>query len=142
MADNTKDLIAEYESGRPNDPIAEYENAALKMVLDERENAIVIRPTGRLTMGGAASSFRDQVRTLLKRQELKKIVVDLSNVSYIDSTGLAELVSAYTVSRNAGIELVLAGLQKKAQDLMQITKLYTVWKIFPNAEDALFAPEH
>ena len=142
MADNTKDLITEYESARPKDPIAEYENATLKMALDERGSAIVVRLAGRITSGESARLFRERIRGLIGRQGLKKIVVDLSHVMYIDSTGLAELVSAFTESRNAGIELVLAGLTRKVHDLMQITKLYAIWNIFPTAEDALSAPEH
>ena len=142
MADYTKDLIAEYESDRPKDPVAEYENAKLKIKIEEREGAVVIRPVGNVTLGGSASFLRDQVQQLLKRQGLKKIVVDMSNVSYMDSTGLAELVSASTTAKNAGIELVLASLSKKMHDLLTITKLYMIWKIFPTNEDALLAQEH
>jgi anti-sigma B factor antagonist len=109
--------------------------------LDDRGSAFVIRLSGRLTMGGSSSMFRDHIRALIGKPGLKKIVVDLSGVQYIDSTGLAELVSAFTTSKYAGIDLVLAGLQKKVQDLMQITKLYTIWQIFPTAEDALSVAE-
>jgi anti-sigma B factor antagonist len=139
MAEDAKDLITEYENARPKDPIAEYEGSALKVKLDDRGSAVVLRLDGRLTMGGASILFGDIVRDLRGKAGLKKIVVDLSGVTYIDSTGIAELVSAFTRSKNAGIELVLAGLQKKVQDLMQITKLYTIWNIFPTAEDALSA---
>ena len=60
----------------------------------------------------------------------KKILLNLSEVSYIDSSGIGELVSGYTTVSNAGGKLKLLGLTKRVQDLLQITKLYTVFEVF------------
>ena len=142
MADKDKDLAPKFEvAENAKDIIARYETAGLKVTVDDRGASVVVRLAGRMTLGESTSLFRYQIRELLARPGAKKIIVDLSGVTYVDSTGLAELVSAYTVSRNAGVDLVLASLQKKVHDLMQLTKLFTVFNVYPTAEDALSAHE-
>ena len=70
----------------------------------------------------------DQVKDLLAKGQ-KKILLNLGDVNYIDSSGIGELVSAYTTVRNQGGELKLLNLTKKVHDLLQITKLYTVFDV-------------
>ncbi len=72
--------------------------------------------------------MRDAIRDLLNKGE-KHILLNLGDVSYLDSSGLGELVSAYTSVKNAGGELKLLNLTKKVHDLLQITKLYTVFDV-------------
>ena len=72
--------------------------------------------------------LRDQVKDLLTKGQ-KKILLNLGDVNYIDSSGIGELVSAYTTVRNQGGELKLLNLTKKVHDLLQITKLYTVFDV-------------
>ena len=76
----------------------------------------------------AASSCKDAVRDLLSKGQ-KKILLNLGDVNYIDSSGIGELVSAFTTVRNQGGELKLLNLTKKVHDLLQITKLYTVFDV-------------
>ena len=69
----------------------------------------------------------------------RSVLVDMSGVSYIDSSGLGELVSSYTTAANQGGKVKLLNLQKKVQDLLQITKLYTVFDTFENEADAVLS---
>jgi anti-sigma B factor antagonist len=72
--------------------------------------------------------LRDTIRDSVG-QGIKKILLNLGDVTYIDSSGIGELVSAYTTVRNQGGELKLLNLTKKVHDLLQITKLYTVFDV-------------
>ena len=84
--------------------------------------------SGRITLGEGSVQLRDAVRDLLAKGS-KKILLNLADVNYIDSSGIGELVSAYTTVRNQGGDLKLLNLTKKVHDLLQITKLYTVFDI-------------
>ena len=88
----------------------------------------VVDMSGRITLGEGSVVLRETVRDLLSKGE-KKILLNLGNVTYIDSSGIGELVSAFTSVRNQGGELKLLNLTKKVHDLLQITKLYTVFDI-------------
>jgi anti-sigma B factor antagonist len=88
----------------------------------------VVDMSGRITLGEGSVILRDTIRDLLGKGE-KKILLNLGNVTYIDSSGIGELVSAFTSVRNQGGELKLLNLTKKVHDLLQITKLYTVFDI-------------
>ena len=84
--------------------------------------------SGRITLGEGSAVLRDTVRELIRKGQ-KKILLNLAEVSYIDSSGIGELVSAYTSLRNQAGDLKLLNLTKKVHDLLQITKLYTVFDI-------------
>jgi anti-sigma B factor antagonist len=84
--------------------------------------------SGRITLGEGSVILRDTIRDLLGKAQ-KKILLNLGDVTYIDSSGIGELVSAFTSVRNQGGELKLLHLTKKVHDLLQITKLYTVFDI-------------
>jgi anti-sigma B factor antagonist len=88
----------------------------------------VIDAAGRITLGEGASAFRDLIRDLSAKGD-KKLVLNLSEVSYIDSSGIGELVSGFTTVTNHGGQLKLVGLSKRVKDLLQITKLYTVFEV-------------
>jgi len=88
----------------------------------------VLDLSGRITLGEGSVILRDTIRELIGRGQ-KKILLNLGDVSYIDSSGIGELVSAFTTVRNQGGELKLLNLTKKVHDLLQITKLYTVFDV-------------
>jgi anti-sigma B factor antagonist len=88
----------------------------------------VVDMSGRITLGEGSVVLREAVKDLLAKGQ-KKILLNLGDVTYIDSSGIGELVSAFTSVRNQGGELKLLNLTKKVHDLLQITKLYTVFDI-------------
>jgi len=95
-----------------------------------RENAgvAVVDFSGRITLGEGSALLRDTIRQLTGRGH-KKILLNLADVDYIDSAGIGELVSGYTTVRNASGELKLLNLTKRVSDLLQITRLYTVFDV-------------
>ncbi len=88
----------------------------------------VVDMSGRITLGEGSVILRDTIRDLVGKGQ-KKILLNLGDVTYIDSSGIGELVSAFTAVRREGGELKLLNLTKKVHDLLQITKLYTVFDI-------------
>jgi len=96
----------------------------------------VIDAVGRITLGEGSSTFREIVKDLVNKGN-KKILLNLAEVSYIDSSGIGELVSGFTSVSNAGGSLKLLKLTKRIQDLLQITKLYTVFEVFDDEAKAL-----
>ncbi len=88
----------------------------------------VVDLSGRITLGEGSVVLRDTVRDLVAKGQ-KKILLNLGDVTYIDSSGIGELVSAFTTVRNQGGDLKLLKLTKKVHDLLQITKLYTVFDV-------------
>jgi len=96
----------------------------------------VVDATGRITLGEGASVFRDTIRDLAAKGN-KKILINLSDVSYIDSSGIGEMVSSFTTVTNHGGQLKLLGLTKRVKDLLQITKLYTVFEVFEDEPSAI-----
>jgi len=88
----------------------------------------IVDINGRITLGEETGKLRDTVRQLIAADK-KKIVLNLAKVDYIDSSGVGELVSGYTAVKNAGGELKLLSLTKKVQDVVNVTKLYTVFDI-------------
>src|SRR5437763_6372315 len=99
---------------------------------------MIVDLSGRITLGEGSVIWRETVRDLLGKGN-KKILLNLGDVSYIDSSGIGELVSAYTTVRKEGGELKLLNLTKKVHDLLQITKLYTVFDIKDDEATAIKA---
>lgn len=95
-----------------------------------RENGgvSIVDFSGRITLGEASAMVRTIVKQLADSGQ-KKILLNLGDVDYIDSAGIGELVSAFTTVRNAGGELKLLNLTKRVVDLLQITRLYTVFDV-------------
>lgn len=102
------------------------------------DGVIIVDLSGRITLGEGSVVLRDTVKDL-STQGNKKILLNLGNVTYIDSSGIGELVSAFTSVRNAGGDLKLLNLTKKVHDLLQITKLYTVFDILDDETSAVSA---
>jgi anti-sigma B factor antagonist len=84
--------------------------------------------SGKITLGEGSATLRKTIRDLTEGGE-KKILLSLYDVDYIDSSGIGELVSAYTTVRNAGGELKLLHLTKRVHDILQITRLFTVFDV-------------
>ncbi|WP_419806975.1 STAS domain-containing protein [Terriglobus sp.] len=101
---------------------------SMKVSTRQVDGVTILDLSGRITLGEGSVTLRDAIRDLINKGE-KHMLVNLGDVSYIDSSGLGELVSAYTSVKNAGGELKLLNLTKKVHDLLQITKLYTVFDV-------------
>ena len=101
---------------------------SMKVSTRQVDGVVVMDMSGRITLGEGSVVLRDAVRELLSKGN-KKILANLAEVNYIDSSGIGELVSAFTTVKNQGGELKLLNLTKKVHDLLQITKLYTVFDI-------------
>jgi len=96
----------------------------------------VIDVSGRITLGEGSSVIRDEMHALTDRG-IKKVLLNLGDVTYIDSSGIGELVSGYTTMTNAGGTLKLLNLTKRVKDLLQITKLYTVFDVYEDEAHAV-----
>jgi anti-sigma B factor antagonist len=92
--------------------------------------------SGKITLGEGTMAVRNTVRDILKNNG-KKIILNLADVNYIDSSGIGELVSTYTTVTNNGGQLKLLSLTKKIHELLQITKLLTVFQVFNSEAEAL-----
>ncbi len=95
---------------------------------------MVVDCSGRLMFGEESASLRETVKKALA--QTPKVVLNLYEVNYIDSGGLGTLVSLYTSARNAGGAVKLARLSQRVGDLLQITKLLTIFEVFDNEEAA------
>ncbi|HEY0795491.1 MAG TPA: STAS domain-containing protein [Acidisarcina sp.] len=109
---------------------------SLKLSTRQVDGITVLDLSGRITLGDGSVKLRDAVRDLLTKSS-KLILLNLGDVNYIDSSGIGELVSAYTAVRNQGGELKLLNLTKKVHDLLQITKLYTVFDVKDDEASAI-----
>ena len=98
----------------------------------------VVDVAGRITLGEGSSALRDLIRDMVGKGQ-KKILLNLGDVSYIDSSGIGELVSGYTTVTNSGGDLKLLNLNKRVKDLLQITKLYTVFDVHEDEASAIRA---
>lgn len=96
----------------------------------------VVDAVGRITLGEGASTLRDTIRDLAAGGH-KKLLLNLAEISYIDSSGIGELVSGFTTLANQGGAVKLLKLTKRVQDLLQITKLYTVFEVFDDEAKAV-----
>jgi anti-sigma B factor antagonist len=96
----------------------------------------VVDVSGKITLGEGSALLRKTIRTLLD-EDRTLVLMNLGDVDYIDSAGIGELVSAFTAVKNRGGELKLLNLTKKVRDLLQITKLYTVFDVHTDEGAAL-----
>ena len=110
---------------------------SLKITMRETADATILDMSGRVTLGEGLGDLRDSIREALSGTR-KNIVLNLGEVSYIDSSGLGQLIGSYASVRERGGPMKLVNLQKKVVDLMQITKLLTVFETY-NTEAAALA---
>jgi anti-sigma B factor antagonist len=108
----------------------------LKTKTRQVDGIAVVDVSGRITLGEETQLLRETVQRLLGGGE-KEILLNLAEVSFIDSAGLGELVSAFTSVRNRGGDMKLLQLTRRVHDLLQITKLYTVFDISDDEAEAI-----
>jgi anti-sigma B factor antagonist len=107
--------------------------------INERQagDVTVLDMSGKITIGEGSVALRTAIRRLLEEGK-KRILLNLAGVSYIDSSGIGELVSSYTaIGKEEGGQLKLLNLTQKIKDLLTITKLLTVFDVYDNEADAL-----
>ena len=109
---------------------------SLKMSTREVKDIVIIDLSGRIMMGEACAAIRNEIHDQIGNG-IRKVVLNLADVSYIDSAGLGELTAAYTSVKNRDGQLKLLNLIKRVQDLMQITKLYTVFDVYDDEKTAI-----
>lgn len=109
---------------------------SVKMTTRQVGDVTVVDAVGRITLGDGASAFRDTIRDLAAGGK-KKLLLNLAEVSYIDSSGIGEMVSGFTTVTNQGGQVKLLNLTKRVKDLLQITKLYTVFEVFEDEAAAV-----
>ena len=111
---------------------------SMKVKTRQVDGITILDLSGRITLGECSVTIRDAVRDVLAKGS-NKILLNLGDINYIDSSGIGELVSAFTTVKNGGGELKLLNLTKKVHDLLQITKLYTVFDIKDDEATAISA---
>jgi len=100
------------------------------------DNVVVMDLSGKLTIGEPVMQLRDALRVQVAEGD-SKFIVNLGDVSYVDSSGLGELVSSYTTVRNKGGDVKLLKLTAKIKDLLQMTKLLTVFDVYDDEAKAI-----
>ncbi len=109
---------------------------SLKIASKEVSGVTVLDLSGQIVLGEGSVQLRDAIRGLIG-QGKKSILLNMGEVNYIDSSGLGELVSAFTTAKNQQANVKLLKLTRKVHDLLQLTKLYTVFDIYDDAASAL-----
>ncbi len=109
---------------------------SLKLNTRHAGDVAIIEISGKITLGEGSSAIRDAMRDAMAKGN-KKILLNLSEVSFIDSTGIGDLVAGFTSITNDGGSVKLLGLAKRVKDVLVITKLYTIFEIFDDEATAL-----
>ena len=106
--------------------------------INERQagDVTVLDMSGKITIGEGSVALRTAIRRLLEEGK-KRILLNLAGISYVDSSGIGELVSSYTAINKEGGQLKLLNLTQKLQDLLTITKLLTVFDVYESEAEAL-----
>jgi anti-sigma B factor antagonist len=109
---------------------------ALKLTNHEVEGVTVVALDGRIVLGEETNKLRESVKNLVS-QGKKKIVLDMKDVTMIDSSGLGALVAAYSSAKSGGASVRLCNLGAHFNELLQITKLLTVFEVANTEQDAV-----
>jgi anti-sigma B factor antagonist len=107
----------------------------LKLTTRTVQDILVLNCDGRIVFGEESAELRDSVKALIAQN--KKIVLNLGGVSYIDSGGLGTLVALYTTAHNSGGSIKLCNLTQRVGDLLQVTKLLTIFEVYETEEEAI-----
>src|SRR5437870_1147218 len=111
-------------------------SVSVKLSTRQVGDVSVMDVAGRITLGEGSAALRDALREMVGKNQ-KKILLNLGEVSYIDSSGIGELVSGFTTVTNSGGTLKLLNLNKRVKDLLQITNLYTVFEVHEDEAAAI-----
>ncbi len=109
---------------------------SVKLTTHQKGDVIVVVASGKLTMGEGTSTLRTKIRELVTSGS-RRIVLNMVDVSYMDSSGMGELIAAHTTVTTAGGEIKLLNLAKRVHDLLKLTKLYTVFEAFEDEAAAV-----
>ena len=107
----------------------------LKLATRTKDGVLVVECIGRIVFGDETTLLRDTIKKAVS--ENNRIVLNLAEVSYLDSGGLGTIVALHTTAQNAGGSVKLANLTQRVDDLMQITKLLTVFEVFNSEAEAI-----
>lgn len=108
----------------------------MKLSLQERDGVVILEPKGKILGGPDATLLKDQLQSLIDSGKVR-VVIDLAEVDYMNSTGLGILISTLTTLRKANGELKLANVTEKIQSLLTITKLVTVFDDYESVDEAV-----
>ena len=127
-----------FRPGLPPDPCTDEEelNVALKMTTREVEGVTVVAMDGRIVLGEESNALREKVKSLVAEGK-KKIVLNMDNITFIDSAGLGTLVAAHHSAKGQGSALKLCHLGTKFQEVLQITKLMTIFDVYNTEAEAV-----
>jgi anti-sigma B factor antagonist len=114
----------------------EENTVALKMTNREVDGVSVVALDGRIVLGEESNALREKVKSLIAEGK-KKVVLNMANITFIDSAGLGTLVAAHHSAKSQGAALKLAHLGAKFQEVLQITKLLTVFDVYNNEAEAV-----
>ena len=107
-------------------------------VITSRGILVVIKPVGKITLGEGTMLFRNEVKEALEYSEKPAgIILNFSDINYIDSSGIGVMVSSYTMISNGRVPCSVTNLTKKIDELLHATKLWTVFPVFTTEEDAV-----
>ncbi len=109
----------------------------MALQIGERDSGgvTVLELSGRVVLGEESNQLRNKIKEVLSKGK-KRLVLDLANVSHIDSAGLGTVVAGYTTAGNQGATMKLANLTRKIRDQLQITKLVTVFEVYDSVAEA------
>ena len=107
----------------------------LKMETRQADGVTILSCQGRVVFGEEAAALRENLKRVLASS--RQIVLNLAGVSYIDSGGLGTLVGVYSSARAAGAEIKLTGLGQRLRDVLQVTKLFTVFEVYDSEQEAI-----
>ena len=110
----------------------------MPLTIETREVAhvTILDVQGRIVLGEESNALREKVKSLLAAGQ-KRIVLNMDNVTYIDSSGLGTLVASHTSSKALGGTLKISNLGSKFQEILQVTKLVTVFEVYPSEAAAI-----
>ncbi len=109
---------------------------ALKMTAREVDGVTVIAMDGRIVLGEESNALRENLKTVVTEGK-KKVVLNMDNITFIDSAGLGTLVAAHHSAKNQGASLRLCHLGTKFQEVLQITKLMTIFEVYNTEPEAI-----
>jgi anti-sigma B factor antagonist len=109
---------------------------ALKITDRVVDGVAVVALEGRIVLGEESNALREKVKSLLAAGQ-KKVVLNMANVTYIDSSGLGTMVASHTSARAQGASLKICNLGSKFQEILQVTKLVTVFDVYPSEAAAI-----
>ena len=108
----------------------------MKTVVRKVDNMVILDLKGKITIGAGDIMLREHINKVLEQGE-KNILLNMAELTYMDSSGMGELISCYTSVTNRGGKLKLLNLTKKIQNLLQITQLITIFEVYENEAEAV-----